>query len=201
MPNTHEPLVPELPASLPKLGNALSRGIGCMCLRLLGWRVAGELPDVRRAIFAAAPHTSNWDFIVAMAGMLGLGIKLSYLMKKEAFFWPFKRLFLALGGIPLDRQSTHDTVEQLAQWFASVDQAWLAITPEGTRTKVNRWKTGFLCLASIANVPVVLVGWDYPTKTIYIDKIWPASGDHVQDAEAIRAYMNRKFTGKHLERQ
>ena len=86
-----------IPAEVPRIGNSVTRATGKLLLRLLGWRIEGDLPAVPKAVFAVAPHTSNWDFIIAMGTVLALGIKVSYLMKKEAFFWPFKILYIYIN--------------------------------------------------------------------------------------------------------
>ncbi|WP_096086409.1 lysophospholipid acyltransferase family protein [Agaribacterium haliotis] len=201
MPNAPEPLVPELKSQVPAQGNALTRGFGRLMLRLLGWKVKGELPDVPKAVFAAAPHTSNWDFILAMFAVLAMGVKISYLMKKEAFIWPLRSVFLWLGGIPLDRSAAADTVEQISGWFSNSERLWVVITPEGTRSRVPKWKTGFLRVAHRADVPVVLVAWDFPSKTMHIDRLWHCSGDHELDAEQIRAYICKTYRGRHPQLQ
>jgi 1-acyl-sn-glycerol-3-phosphate acyltransferase len=136
-----------------------------------------------------------------MFTIMALGVKVSYLMKKEAFFWPVKGLFMALGGIPLDRSAAQDTVSQICEWFKNHEKLWVVITPEGTRSKVNKWKTGFLRVAHEAEVPVVLVAWDYPTKSINIEKLWHTTGDHETDAQSIRAFFNKKYTGKYPDKQ
>lgn len=190
-----------IPEEVPRLGNAVTRAVGRGLLRLLGWKVVGELPPVRKAVFAAAPHTSNWDFLVAMAAVMAMGLKISYLMKKEAFFWPFKDVFMSLGGIPIDRKAAVDTVQQIKTWFAKEESLWVVITPEGTRSYVKKWKTGFLRVAEQSSVPVVLVAWDYPSKTMHIDKLWRVGCDHDKDAEEIRHYLCSKYTGCHPEKQ
>ncbi|WP_370978087.1 lysophospholipid acyltransferase family protein [Agaribacterium sp. ZY112] len=195
------PSVPSLPADVPHQGGRITRFIGRSLLRLFGWKIEGELPNVPRAVFAAAPHTSNWDFVLAMFAVLAMGIKISFLMKKEAFIWPLKGLFLALGGIPLNRRAAGDTVEQICSWFESHKKLWVVITPEGTRSYVAKWKTGFLRAAYNAGVPVVLVAWDFPSKTMHIDSTWYPSGDHEKDAEQIRKHLCGRYTGRHPDKQ
>ncbi|WP_370462622.1 1-acyl-sn-glycerol-3-phosphate acyltransferase [Pseudomaricurvus sp. HS19] len=184
-----------IPAQMPRRGTSGWQKFGRWLLRMLGWRLEGELPDAPRIMVILAPHTSNWDFIVGVAAILSLDMRISFLMKKEAFFWPCKNLFMGLGAIPVDRQQATDVVGQAVEWLHTHDKVWLGITPEGTRSRVQRWKTGFLRIAERADVPVLLVGMDATRKVIILDKLVRANGDHEQQAEEIRQYMNDKFIG------
>ncbi len=190
------PIITTLPSNVPRKGNKLTRYIGASLLRLGGWKIVGELPNESKIIAAAAPHTSNWDFVLSMLAVLSLGVKASYLMKKEAFFWPFAGLFRWLGGVPVARAKAGGMVGSLVTWLQQQDKAWLLITPEGTRKKVARYKTGFLRVSELTGVPVVLVAWDYPSKSIVIDKVWTLSGDHEKDCDAIREYLCGRYTGR-----
>jgi len=192
-------LLPDIPQNMPRGGNRLTRWVGRSILRLMGWRVTGELPNLKQLVLCGAPHTSNWDFVLAMAVSLAVGVKFSYLMKKEAFFWPFKNLFMSMGGIPLDRAA--DTVDQIAQWYRDHEYVWLAITPEGTRTKVDKWKTGFLRIAHEAQVPVLVVSWHGPDKTVCLDTLWQTTGNHQDDADEIKRYVDKTFVGIRPENQ
>ncbi|MFL0811607.1 MAG: lysophospholipid acyltransferase family protein [Agarilytica sp.] len=194
-------VIPQLPNNVPRYGNAFTRWLGRYLLGISGWKISGELPNLPQLVVCGAPHTSNWDFMVAMFTELALGIKFSYFMKEEAFIWPFKGLFMALGGIPLDRSASQDTVGQISQWFETHEKVWIAITPDGTRSKVDKWKTGFLRIAHQAQVPVLLVAWHYPEKTLHLDTLWQPTGDHAADAEHIREYINARYQGKIPENQ
>lgn len=194
-------LLPEMPAIVPRAGGAARRWLGRTLLRLSGWRLEGEFPHHRQMVLAAAPHTSNWDFVIAMFVIMALGVRVSYMMKKEAFFWPFGALFMKLGGIPIDRKAATDVVEQVTQWYRDHEKVWVVITPEGTRAKVSRWKTGFLRIADSAKVPVCLVAWDYPSKTMHIGPVWPVSGDYEADLASIREYICTRYTGQNPENQ
>lgn len=180
---------------MPTLGNNFSRWLGCVLLRLMGWKLVGELPNERKMIVALAPHTSNWDFIVAMPAIMGLGIKISFLMKKEAFFWPLVGIWKWLGGIPTDRKAPGGVVGQISQWYAEHDQCWVAITPEGTRSKVDRWKTGFVRIAHKADVPILIVAWDGPGKSIVLDKVIRSQGDFEAEVDQMRDYVADSFVG------
>ncbi|HET9053863.1 MAG TPA: 1-acyl-sn-glycerol-3-phosphate acyltransferase [Cyclobacteriaceae bacterium] len=197
-----EKIAPDLPPEVPSFGNHFTRWIGRVGLRLLGWKVVGDFPAEKKFLIALAPHTSNWDFVTAIFALLAIGIKLSWLMKKEAFIWPFAKLFIALGGIPINRGAAEDTVRQIHDWYENHEKVCVAITPEGTRAKVAKWKTGFLRIVRHAGVPLFLVAWDYPSKRIVLDRCWDITSDNlVEESEKIRAYINSRFTGKHPENQ
>jgi 1-acyl-sn-glycerol-3-phosphate acyltransferase len=193
--------LPSLPPSAPRKGNRFSRWLGRQILAAMGWRLKGELPDHPQLVVAVGPHTSNWDFVVAMGVILALGVRVHYLMKREAFFWPLGRLFRWLGGIPLDRRRTTDTVPQIVEHYRQSGELWLAITPEGTRAKVGHWKTGFLRIANEAKVPVLVAAWDYPRRVFVLDSLWSTTGDHVADAEAIRHHVCASYQGRYPELQ
>lgn len=195
------PLTPPLPPDAPQLRCPVIRPVGRFFLRLSGWKLVGEMPRDRKLIIAMAPHTSNWDFVYAMFALMAGGIKLSWFMKKEAFIWPVSKLFIAFGGIALNRRDPAGTVDEVAAAFEQRDALWLAITPEGTRRKVDHWKTGFLRIAAAAQVPILIVGWDYPSRTLRIDRYWTPTGNHSEDADAIRDYVNQRFRGRHPDLQ
>lgn len=184
-----------LPLAMPRMGNRFSRWLGRKLMALSGWQVAGEIPNQRHLVIAAAPHTSNWDFIHAMCLVLAVGVKFSYLMKQEAFFWPFKGLFIALGGIPVDRTRGDEIMSQMQEWFNHNPSCWVAMTPEGTRGEVSRFKTGFLRIAQAVDAPIMLVAFSYPNKTFYFAEPPPLSGDIDTDADVIKAFFDEHFGG------
>lgn len=184
-----------IPENMPRRGNRWLQAFGRFLLRLQGWRLTGTLPNERKVVVILAPHTSNWDFTIAASVWMALDLKISYMMKKEAFFWPLKGFFMDIGGIPIDRSKPQNVIREAVKWFREHDDVWLGITPEGTRKKVTTWKTGFLRIAHEADVPVMLVGIDAATRSIRLDKIVRATGDHVQQAAEIQEYMIEKFRG------
>ena len=192
--------MPQMPPRVPKGGNAFTRWVGRAVLRLLGWRVTGNLPDEPRFIAIAAPHTSNWDWAVAMAALLALGIRINYMIKDSAFVWPLSLVLRATGGIPTNRAAPAGMVEDVAERLLDTPEIIMVITPEGTRRRVERWKTGFLRIAALAQLPVVQVSWHYPGKLIHLGPVAELSGDLDTDIAAIRAYY-RQFTGRNPENQ
>lgn len=189
-----------MPPRVPKGGNAITRWLGRVILRLMGWRVTGMLPDEPRLIVIAAPHTSNWDWAIAMAALLALGLRINYMIKDSVFWWPLSVLLHATGGLATNREAPAGLVEDLAARVLHTAEIILVITPEGTRARVEHWKTGFLRIAELAHLPVVQVSWDYPSRTITLGPVAELSGDHEADIARIRAYY-RRFTGRNPENQ
>ncbi len=179
----------------PRLGNRFSKWIWGKVLDVMGWNIVGQFPEEPKLVFIGAPHTSNWDFIIAIASMQAAGIKASWMMKKQAFFWPLGGWFKSMGGIPIDRGAKMDITTQMAEWFKSVDQGYLGITPEGTRSKVDKFKKGYLRIAYAAGVPVFLVAIDGANKQVVLDKIMPLTFDTEKDNRKIKAYYDKNYQG------
>ena len=187
-----------IPQHMPRRNNYLTRRIGKFFWRLSGWTCVGTLPNEKKLLVAAAPHTSNWDFIVGLPIILAVGIKASIMMKKEAFIWPFSYLWHSIGFIPIDRSGEKGAVGSAVEHFERSESLWFVLAPEGTRSKTTRWKTGFLSIAHQAQVPVLLVSWDFPTKTIHFGRVVQTSGDNQKDLREIQEYFSQ-FTGKRPE--
>jgi len=189
-----------LPEEMPRIGNWFTQAVGLLIVKMLGWRLEGEFPSEKKVMVALAPHTSNWDFVVAMPFILALKVKISWLMKKEAFFFPFKGLFMWLGGIPTDRSAPGGMAKQVASQFRGNEKMWVGITPEGTRKKVAKWKNGFLRIANAAGVPILIVAWDFPNKRICVDSLYRPTGDLEVDMREIQRRFNR-YQGRNPEMQ
>jgi len=178
--------------NFPVRGNRFSRAFGRLGLRLLGgWKVVGDMPDVKKAIVPVAPHTSNWDFFVGVFAMLALGLKLSFLGKKEIFVFPVHQLLVWLGGIPVNRASPHDVVGDIAKQFEKREKLVLALSPEGTRSKVESWRTGFLYMARAARVPVVPVALDFAKKEIRIGQAIDIGDDLELGLTKVQAFTSQ----------
>ncbi len=134
-------------------------------LRLLGWRIEGDVPaDLKKYVMIAAPHTSWWDFPLGLLIRSAKKLKIKYLGKHTLFKPPFGFFFRWTGGIPVDRTSRQHTVESLARAFNERDEMAIVIAPEGTRKKVDRFKSGFYHIARAANVPVVMITFDFGNR-------------------------------------
>jgi 1-acyl-sn-glycerol-3-phosphate acyltransferase len=159
------------------------------------WRVEGG-PPPEKCIIIAAPHTSNWDFPFMLAAAYMIGFRISWMGKHTLFWGPFGPLMKRLGGIPVDRRAPQNLVQQVAERFAKADQMVLAIPPEGTRGKVEYWKSGFYQIARAARVPVVLGFLDFERKVGGLGPVLHLTQDVHADMERIRAYY-RDMRGKH----
>ena len=166
--------------------------------RLLGWKMNVSVPDYDKCIVCAAPHTTNLDLFIGKLFYGAWGRKTSFMMKKEWFFFPLGLFFKAVGGIPVNRGRKTSLVDQMVHEFKTAKKFHLAITPEGTRKPNAHWKKGFYYIALKANVPIVLLGIDYPSKTITATKAIMPSGDVEKDMREIQLYY-KNFRGKHPE--
>lgn len=165
-------------------------------VRLSGWRLEGELPNVARLVLIVAPHSSWWDGIWGLLFKVALGVDVSFMAKRELFHWPIGGLLRGLGGIPIERRAAHDVVEQMVERFEASERLWLGIEPEGTRKAVRKWKSGFWHIARQAGVPVLPAYFDYPRKVIGLGPLFQPTADKDADIAALRAFY-APFRGKY----
>lgn len=167
-------------------------------LRALGWRQAFLTPPEARVLVVVYPHTSNWDFFWGILGCWASGWPINWVAKHSLFFWPVSLLLRSWGGIPVDRATSEGLVEELAKTFRARPQMALAITPEGTRSYREHWKSGFYHLAMAADVPLGIGYIDYARRTVGVAEYFRLSGDPAADlARIARAYAGR--TARHPE--
>ena len=156
---------------------------------------------VDKCVLVGAPHTTNWDFPIALLGMSALGIKFNWVGKHTLFKWPFGFFMHLLGGISLDRRSGGAGFAiKAVESFRDLDRFVLAIAPEGTRHRTEYWKAGFYKIAIKSNVPIALGYVDYKKKEIGIGKILIPSGDKNKDFALIKKFYSDK-SGKYPEKQ
>lgn len=164
------------------------RGLAKLILRLGGWTAVGGMPDVPKAVFIAAPHTSNWDGFWALVYLVSIRADIHFFAKKSLFWFPLGSLLRALGGIPLDRQRAGSSVEQAISRFQEDESFYFGLAPEGTRKKTPAWKSGFYRIAEGASVPVYLGFLDYSKRRLGIGRRLDLSGNKDADLEACRSY-------------
>lgn len=152
----------------------------------LGWYLRGEVPLDQKMVLVAGPHTSNWDFLYAMLAMLSLDVRLHWLGKKSIFDNPLRKLFLWLGGIPVDRENPRGFAAEVAGRIHGADQIIIAITPEGTRSRVERLKTGFSRIAREVPCAVLPVTIDFRKKEIRLLATMDVTDNPDADAASVR---------------
>ncbi len=173
------------------------RIISLILLKTLRWKAVGPLPEKNKYIIIVAPHTSNWDVFYGFILAFTLKIDARFLAKKELFRWPFAPIIRWLGGIATDRSSHSNIVDKIVKIFNGNEKFVLAIAPEGTRHKVDYWKSGFYHIAKEANIPIVLAFIDYGTKTGGAGPLLYPSADINKDIITIRNfYLNKKGKNK-----
>ena len=168
-------------------------------LKLAGWRTVGAAPGPKSVIIGA-PHTSNWDFPLALLCFWSLPIPARWVGKHTIFRWPFGGLLRRLGGIPVDRSRTTDFVRVIVEAIEREPAFTLVLAPEGTRSRRDRWRSGFYWIAHGAGVPLALGFVNYADRTVGIGDVFMPSGDIEADMERIRAFYADK-RGRHPEKR
>lgn len=173
------------------------RGLSLAFLKLTGWRVEGNLPaDCPKCVVIAAPHTSNWDLPNMLLAGFALRANLYWMGKRSIFRPPFGAFMRWLGGIAVNREKSNNLVAASVEAIrAARGSLQLVVPPEGTRSKVRYWKTGFYYIAHGAGVPIVLSYMDYARKVSGIGPVFHPTGDIERDMATIKAFY-APFKGK-----
>ncbi len=171
-----------------------------LILKLLGWHVDVTLPKEKKFVMIGAPHTTNWDLPIGLLCFWSVPVRITWVAKKQLFVGPFNYFFRALGGIPVDRSVHTGFIEQIAQQFNQREEMIFGLTPEGTRSRTEYWKTGFYYIALKAKVPICCAYVDFPSRTVGFGKMIMPSGDINKDFEQIKLFYQDK-KGKYPEKQ
>ncbi|MAP79489.1 MAG: acyltransferase [Aequorivita sp.] len=158
--------------------------------KIMGWKIEGNFnPEVKKAVIIVVPHTSWHDFYIGLFTRRITKVDINYIAKKELFKWPYGWYFKWTGGKKLDRTPGQNKVEAIAELFKNNDELRLALSPEGTRKKVEVWKTGYYYIALKAEVPIICVAFDYKTKRVIIDNPFYPKGNIEEDTKKMRAFF------------
>lgn len=188
LPHPAEYLVP--PPAFHQARGWIWRALGRAYLRLAGWRIEGTFPADPKYVVIVAPHTSNWDFMLGVAVVFALELRVSWLGKHALFKAPFKSFLRWLGGIPVNRSASHGVVGECVKAFEAAPALMLALAPEGTRKGVSQWKSGFYLIALKAGVPIVPVGFDYREHVVRLMPLFTPSGNLELDLPLIQAMFH-----------
>jgi len=197
--------IPQLGPLTPQKSNVLTRAIGRFLLFGLRWQVKGTVYNAPKLVMVLAPHTSTCDFLVGLASMLAVGFRSSWLIAAKHTWWPLGIFMRRLGGIPVHRSAPHDVVSQMVKTFNDNDKLLFALSPEGTRKKVTKWKTGFWHIAADAGVPIQLISFDYARRITECGPVIETSNNIEADMKLIQYYYKgvqakypSKFDGEYL---
>ncbi|SEB38229.1 1-acyl-sn-glycerol-3-phosphate acyltransferases [Tenacibaculum sp. MAR_2009_124] len=150
--------------------------------KVLGWKLTGNFPaELKKYVVIGAPHTSWKDFPIAILARNSWGVKINFIAKKSLFDPPFGFIFRWLGGAPVDRSKSNNRVDAIVDVFNNKEEFRLALSPEGTRKKVDKWKTGFYYIAKGANVPIVMFAFDFENKQIVLSEPYYTTNDQEGD--------------------
>jgi 1-acyl-sn-glycerol-3-phosphate acyltransferase len=171
-------------------------GLARAALRLAGWQVAFDGLPARQGVLIVYPHTSNWDFVVGVLCKWAIGIPLAFWGKDSLFELPlFGRWLRWLGGVPVDRRNPQGAVGAMVSHFAAARESdaffWLALSPEGTRSYRDSWRSGFYQVALQAEVPLALAFFDYAQRRVGVDAFIRLSGDVAHDMATIERVLGQ----------
>ena len=172
--------------------------LGKVLIKLSGWKIKGHISDFyenKKFVAIVAPHTSNWDAVVGLAAIAAVDLKVYFIGKHTVFTGILGKFMKYMGGIPVDRSKPGGVIKDLLRQVKDKKNGLIGLAPEGTRSKVGEWKTGFLRIAKELNSGVVLVSLDFLKKELVFGKEFIPTGDDKQDILNIKEYYNA-FTPK-----
>ena len=176
-----EPLVPGV---VPRLA--------AWALHVAGWTVRLAQPVPERCVVIFYPHTTNWDTVIGLCAKAMIGIRFHFVGKDTLFRFPLGRILARWGGIPVNRRSPAGFIGQMKAAFDRRREFRLALAPEGTRSRTDYWKSGFIRLAHEAGVPLALAYIDYPRREIGVGAYLDPGTDVAADMARIRAFYAGK---------
>lgn len=185
---------------VPKRGGIIAPPIASQMLKLMGWKVVGDIPNVPQAVFLALPHTSNFDGLYAIPTLLSLDLDIKIMGKESLFKLPILSTFFRWAGIiPINRDKKGSVLQNSIARFTSGKPLFLGLSPEGTRAYTDKWKTGFYYIAHGAGVPIVPVAMDYKTKEVrFMNPVIPTGDIDVDLPKIVEQYKG--VVPKHPDR-
>ena len=192
----------QIPQSFRAHRPKIFQWLGKIMLSIFGWKVKGSIANEysgKKLVVIVAPHTSNWDGILGFAAIAGLDVRIIFIGKHTAFQYPLGVFLRYMGGIPVDRSRPGGVIQVVIDKIKNNENALIALSPEGTRSKVVEWKTGFLRIAKELNAKIVPVSLDFSKKEILFGDVFIPSGNNKKDILDLKDYYSI-FTPKHPEK-
>ena len=184
-------VLPALPPRVPRSAYPRwARWLGRLVMRTGGWRYTGGFADAPNQVLVGAPHTSNWDGIMALGAAAVCGVGVRVFVKRELFRGPVAAMLRVFGGVPVDRSAPGGLVGRAVEVLRAPEPAFVVVTPEGTRGPVERWRTGFHRMAVEAGAPICVLALDYGRREVGVRGTFVPSGDLDADLDAIAALLD-----------
>lgn len=155
-------------------------------LKKFGWKITGTLPAIDKCVICLAPHTSNLDFFIGRLACNAVGLKSSFLIKKEWLYPPIGWILRPMGAVGVNRGKHTSMTDSLAETFKNTDKLVLTITPEGTRQRNPNWKMGFYYIAKKAGIPILPVVMDFKKKEVQIKELFYPTENEAADIKSIK---------------
>lgn len=175
--------------------------IATIILKLWGWKIKGDKAPDKKLMIVVMPHTSNWDFPLGLLARWKMGMKVKFVGKSSLFKPPYGFIMRALGGYPVERdpkKKKGSVVDQIIGIINKEDEIRITFTPEGTRSKVKRLRSGFYTIAKATGIKIQLVAIDFPTKTIHFDKPHTPAETYKEELKILKNFY-RGYKGKNPE--
>ncbi len=126
-----------------------------------------------------------------MAVKITFNMKAAYFAKKVLFKGPLKTILEKTAGLAIDRSKKKNMVEQVVEEVEKADEIFIVIEPEGTRSRVDKWKSGFYHIAVQAKIPIFLAYIDFDKKKAGIGELYYPTGNKEKDFEYFRQYYSK----------
>jgi 1-acyl-sn-glycerol-3-phosphate acyltransferase len=165
--------------------------IAAFILKSIGWKLKGKQPNETKYIIAVAPHTSNKDFIIGRLIATKMRVNVHFLVKKELFFFPYGLFLKLLKAIPVNRKAPKQMIENVVTQIKKSEKFVLVVTPEGTRSKVKKWKKGYYYMAKKSGIPILPAAIDFEMKEVVLGElISPSDNEDLDFKKLISFYKS-----------
>lgn len=178
----------EMGPSVPRRQGPVSKWIFQQLMKAAGWKITGSIPDLNKFVLIGGPHTSNWDFVFGVLSVFSLGLDVHFIGKHTLFKPPFGWLLRKFGGIPVNRANPGTLYRDILRGFSENEAFVFGLSPEGTRSKVEKWKPGFHRIAKAANVPILPAALDFKLKTVHYGPLFWVTDDFEADVRHLKSF-------------
>lgn len=151
-----------------------------------------------KCVMIAAPHTSNWDLLYAIATYWRYDVDAKFFIKDSYTKGLIGYFFKKLGAIGVNRGKRNNLVDYAVELFNKNDKFVLLVPAEATRKKAAKWKKGFYHIAKKANVPVALGYLDYKKKISGVGGLINLTDSFEYDMQKIQDFY-KNITAKYPE--